>query len=77
MELVEGTDLAGPVPADTALACARQIAKGLAAAHKKGMIHRGLKPANIRVTSQGAIKLLDLSSSFRTTRAFFMGTFQI
>jgi len=40
-------------PADRAIAYARQIAMGLAAAHEKGIIHRGLKPANIKVTSPG------------------------
>src|SRR4051812_47022198 len=59
MELVEGADLAGPVPVDTALAYARQIAVGLEAAHDKGVIHRDLKPANIKVTADGTVKLLD------------------
>src|SRR5438045_473350 len=49
MELVEGEDLKGPVPADTAIAYARQIAIALEAAHEKGIIHRDLKPANIKV----------------------------
>ena len=59
MELVEGSDLAGPVPSDTAIAYARQIADGLEAAHEKGIVHRDLKPANIKVTADGAVKLLD------------------
>ena len=59
MELVEGANLGGPVPLETALDYARQIAAGLSAAHEKGIVHRDLKPANIRVTSQGTIKLLD------------------
>src|SRR5215831_9454960 len=59
MELVEGANLAGPVPLETALDYARQIAAGLSAAHEKGIVHRDLKPANIRVTSEGTIKLLD------------------
>src|SRR5271154_6023551 len=42
MELVEGDDLKGPVPIDTALAYARQIAAGLEAAHEKGIVHRDL-----------------------------------
>ena len=50
MELVEGPDLQGPVPIDTALDYARQIAAGLEAAHERGIIHRDLKPANIKVT---------------------------
>jgi serine/threonine-protein kinase len=59
MELVEGADLAGPVPVETAIDHAKQIAAGLEAAHEKGIVHRDLKPANIKVTPQGAIKLLD------------------
>src|SRR5258708_29754595 len=43
MELVEGDDLKGPLPIDTALNYARQIAEGLEAAHEKGIIHRDLK----------------------------------
>src|SRR5271170_2285805 len=59
MELVEGSDLAGPVPVDTAVAYARQIADALEAAHEKGIVHRDLKPANIKVTPDGVVKLLD------------------
>jgi len=59
MEFVDGDDLRGPVPVDTAIAYARQIAAGLEAAHEKGIVHRDLKPANIKVTSDGTIKLLD------------------
>jgi serine/threonine-protein kinase len=59
MELVEGETLAGPLPLDTALDYARQIAEALEAAHEKGIIHRDLKPANIKVTPQGVVKVLD------------------
>src|SRR5258708_29897788 len=59
MELVEGEDLQGPVPVETALSYARQIAIALEAAHEKGTIHRDLKPANIKVTPDGVVKLLD------------------
>src|ERR1051325_5748927 len=38
MELVEGADLQGPVPVETAIHYARQIALGLEAAHEKGII---------------------------------------
>src|SRR3974390_3454092 len=53
MELVEGEDLHGPLPAATAIAYGRQIAGALEAAHEKGIVHRDLKPANIKVTSDG------------------------
>ncbi|HEV2447888.1 MAG TPA: protein kinase, partial [Candidatus Sulfopaludibacter sp.] len=59
MELVEGSNPAGPLPADTLIAYARQIAAGLEAAHEKGIVHRDLKPANIKVTPDGVVKLLD------------------
>jgi len=64
MELAEGPTLAdrigkGPIPLDEALAMARQIAEALEPAHEKGIIHRDLKPANIKVTPDGAVKVLD------------------
>jgi tRNA A-37 threonylcarbamoyl transferase component Bud32 len=66
MELVEGADLAGPVPIDTAIAYARQIAAGLEAAHEKGIVHRDLKPANIKVTPDGTVKILDFGLAMAT-----------
>ncbi len=59
MELVEGNDLAGPLPLEEALPIARQIAEALEAAHEKQIVHRDLKPANIKITPQGVVKLLD------------------
>jgi len=59
MELVEGQTLQGPLPLDTALNYAKQIADALEAAHDKGIIHRDLKPANIMITPAGVIKVLD------------------
>src|SRR5262249_1958649 len=59
MELVEGETLSGPLPMDTALPIARQIAEALEYAHEKGVIHRDLKPANIKVTPEGRVKILD------------------
>src|SRR5262249_49290044 len=40
MELVEGETLSGPLPVETALDYARQMAEALEAAHEKGIIHR-------------------------------------
>jgi serine/threonine protein kinase len=64
LELVEGETLAdriahGPIPVPDVLNIARQIAEALDAAHEKGIIHRDLKPANIKVTPDGAVKVLD------------------
>ena len=38
---------------------AKQIAEALEYAHERGIIHRDLKPANIKVTPEGAVKILD------------------
>ena len=64
MELVEGPTLAeclkeGPQPISEALKLAHQIAEGLQAAHERGILHRDLKPHNIKVTPEGRVKLLD------------------
>ena len=59
MELVDGANLPAPVPLETAMDYARQIAAGLEAAHERGVVHRDLKPANIKVTTDGVVKLLD------------------
>jgi len=64
MELVEGDTLQErlrrePIPIDEALPIAKQICEALEAAHEKGIIHRDLKPANIKLTKDGAVKVLD------------------
>src|SRR5215470_3976734 len=59
MELVEGETLAGPLPIETALTYAKQIAEALEYAHERGVIHRDLKPANVKIAPEGVVKLLD------------------
>jgi len=63
MEHLEGETLAqrllkGPLPADELLRCALQIADALDKAHRRGVVHRDLKPGNIML-SKGGAKLLD------------------
>ncbi len=59
MELVEGEELKGPLPVETVVNYASQIALALEAAHDKGIVHRDLKPGNIKVTPSGVVKVLD------------------
>ena len=63
MEMVEGESLAsllekGRLPLEQALEFAIQIADALDKAHRRGVVHRDLKPGNIMITKSGA-KLLD------------------
>jgi serine/threonine-protein kinase len=64
MEYVEGETLAeklvrGPLPVEDALRVCAQIASGLEAAHEASVIHRDLKPGNIKLTPEGKAKILD------------------
>ncbi len=47
------------IPICSALEYAAQIARGLAAAHRKGIAHRDVKPENLFITRDGHLKLLD------------------
>jgi serine/threonine protein kinase len=66
MEFLEGEPVdmrlrrAGKLPAAEVLRIGREIALGLAAAHKRGLIHRDIKPANIWLEAEtGRVKILD------------------
>ena len=63
-ELLEGETLReriarGPLPWRKAAEMGAAIAEGLAAAHSKGIVHQDIKPANIFLTSDGRVKILD------------------
>jgi Tol biopolymer transport system component len=59
MEYIEGESPRGPMPLDSALGIARQIADALDAAHQRNIIHRDLKPGNIKIKPDGTVKVLD------------------
>lgn len=64
MELVGGRTLADAISSsglsiDRVLLLARQIAEALDAAHEKGIVHRDLKAANVVVTADDVVKVLD------------------
>lgn len=64
MEFIDGLELnnkinSGTIPTDEAISISIQIAAGLEAAHKKGIVHRDIKSSNIMITNDGNVKIMD------------------
>ncbi len=91
MELVDGTDLRrylrsrGVLAVDRAIIIAHDVALGLGAAHRRGIVHRDVKPQNVLVGKDGSIKLTDfgIASVYKdinaerlTTTGMTLGTVQ-
>src|SRR5712692_1279147 len=86
MDYIDGQNLKyytltnGPMDPSQALNYAQQIAQGLDAAYKQGVVHRDIKPQNILINTQGIIKIADfgLARSRETVTLtqsnVFMGT---
>jgi len=63
-ELLAGETLrdrlaSGPIPLRKTIDYAGQIARGLSAAHDRGLVHRDLKPENVFLCDDGRVKILD------------------
>jgi len=85
MELLEGTDLRarlkeGALPPAEAVEVARQVAEGLGFAHERGIVHRDVKPGNIRLLERGRAKIMDFglarmrAADHKTVTGMVLGT---
>ena len=85
MEYVEGVDLEHLLRTNVSLSIDEKldlvvgVLQGLAYAHKKGIVHRDIKPGNVRVDSEGKARIMDfgiahLASSNMTRTGVMLGT---
>ncbi|HEX9038933.1 MAG TPA: protein kinase [Ktedonobacterales bacterium] len=91
MEFIDGMDLRrylkrrGVLPIERGVQIARDVALGLGAAHRRGIVHRDVKPQNIMLNDEGVVKLTDfgIASMYKdadaerlTTTGMTLGTVQ-
>ena len=81
MEFIDGPSLdeyiaRGPLPLDEVIDIAAQVAGALGVAHAKGIVHRDVKSANIKLTNDGVAKVLDfgLAKTSASTKLTQMGS---
>ena len=74
MEYIEGEDLKKiidlkvPIPFRQKIEMMIQVCRALQSAHSKGIVHRDVKPGNIRITSEGDVCIMDFGlAKFRST----------
>lgn len=79
LEYVDGCDLQrwvaerGPLPPEQALKVIRAVGLAVGAAHRRGILHCDLKPANVLLATNGEIKLTDLTLAQRRAGGGFRG----
>jgi hypothetical protein len=86
MELIEGENLEqmisrrSPIPLPLKLVYAMQACSALDYAHKRGIVHRDIKPGNMMVNKEGAVKVVDFGiarvlETSKTQTGMLIGTF--
>jgi formylglycine-generating enzyme required for sulfatase activity len=81
MELLEGGSVddvlkraKGPLPVDDVVRIGCETARGLLNAHQAGLIHRDVKPANLMLTTEGRVKVVDFGLAVPTEDDAFVTT---